>query len=78
MHASTRLRATLALTLSVATLVACGGGAARSSAAAQASAPSDAVARLRIVETPDRIIYTAPASLAKPPDTTAHARKRPN
>jgi hypothetical protein len=78
MHVSTRLRATLALTMSVAALLACGGGAARSSSAAQASAPSDAVAKLHIVETPDRIIYTAPVSLAKPPDTTAHARKRAN
>ena len=77
MHVSARVRAALAFGMIVA-MSACGGGAARSPSATQASAPSDAVTKLRIVETPDRIIYTAPASLAKPPDTTAHVRKRPS
>jgi hypothetical protein len=74
MHVVARVR-TLALGLSVATLLACGGAATRSSSAPPGP-PSDAVAKLQVVETPDRVIYTAPASLAKPPDTTAHARKR--
>lgn len=78
MHVSAHARTTLALGLSVATLLACGGSATRSPSATAASPPSDAVAKLQVVETPDRIIYTAPATLAKPPDTTAHARKRPS
>jgi hypothetical protein len=78
MHVSGRVRTTLALGLSVATLLACGGAATRSPSATPAGPPSDAIAKLQVVETPDRIIYTAPTSLAKPPDTTAHARKRAN
>ena len=78
MHVSARVRTTLVLGLSVATLLACGGGATRNPSATLAGPPSDAVAKMQVVETPDRIIYTAPASLAKPPDTTAHARKRPS
>jgi hypothetical protein len=30
---------------------------------------------LQVPETPYRIIYSPPVSLAKPPDTTAHGRK---
>ncbi len=78
MEIPAHFRRTLALGASVVSLVACSGrGAARNQTATAASPPSQAVARLQVVETPDRIIYTAPVSLAKPPDTTSHARKRP-
>lgn len=76
MHVPARARMALALGGCVVALSACGGGsAARGRAAATAGAPSEVVARLQVPETPDRIIYTAPVSLAKPPDTTSHGRK---
>jgi hypothetical protein len=71
-----RLRIALTLGGGVGTLLACGGGRAASDRAALAAGPpSEAVALLRVAETPDRIVYTAPVSLAKPPDTTGHGRK---
>lgn len=76
MHVPARARIALALGGCVVALSACGGGgAARGRAAPAAGPPSEVVARLQVPETPDRIIYTAPVSLAKPPDTTGHARK---
>jgi len=54
-------------------LVGCGGRGARPPAAA--APPPEVVKALQVPENPYRIIYTPPVSLAKPPDTTAHARK---
>ena len=54
-------------------LVACGGGGASRPAAA--APPPEVLKALQVPENPYRIIYTPPVSLAKPPDTTAHARK---
>jgi hypothetical protein len=68
------LRTTIVLGCSVLGLLACGGGGARRAARPAGPLP-EVVKPLQAPETPDRIIYTAPASLAKPPDTTAHARK---
>jgi hypothetical protein len=58
------------------TLAGCGGGAARRSAAAPAGPPPDVVRQLQVPPSPYQIIYYPPVSLAKPADTTAHARKR--
>jgi len=55
------------------TLAACGGATRQPTAAAIAR--SDVVRQLQVPETPDRIIYTAPVNLAKPPDTTAQKQK---
>ena len=64
----------VALCSIVITLVACGGGARRQ--AAPAAGPPPAVVKdLQVPENPYRIIYNPPVNLAKPPDTTAHARK---
>jgi hypothetical protein len=62
-----------ALSAFVLTIVACGGAARRQ--AASAGPPPEVVKPLQVPETPDRIIYTPPVSLAKPPDTTAHGRR---
>ena len=55
-------------------LAACRGDGARGRAA-PAGPPPDVVRQLEVPENPYRIIYNPPVSLAKPPDTTAHARK---
>jgi len=67
-------RLAVVLCTSVLALTACGGGA-RGRAPAAAGPVPDVVRQLQVPETPDRIIYTPPVSLAKPPDTTAHGRK---
>jgi len=55
-------------------VTACGGGAA--GRAGGAAAPSPELLRpLQVPETPNRIIYSPPVNLAKPPDTTAHGRQ---
>ena len=46
------------------------------SAAAPPGPPPAVVKDLQVPENPYRIIYTPAVSLAKPPDTTAHGRKR--
>ena len=51
---------------------ACGGNRR---AAAPAGPPPEVLKPLQVPPSPYYIIYTAPVSLAKPPDTTAHARK---
>jgi hypothetical protein len=56
------------------TLIACG-GSARGRAVPAAGPPPAVLKALRVPESPYYLIYTAPVSLAKPPDTTAHARK---
>jgi ABC-type glycerol-3-phosphate transport system substrate-binding protein len=68
-------RLAVVLSASVLVLAACGGGAARSRAPTAAGPVPDVVRQLQVPDTPDRIIYTPPVSLAKPPDTTAHGRK---
>lgn len=55
-------------------LVAACGGRARERAAPTGPVP-EVVKQLQVSENPYRIIYTPPVNLAKPPDTTAHARK---
>jgi hypothetical protein len=55
-------------------LAACGGGARRQ-AGPPAGPPPAVVKDLQVPENPYRIIYNPPVNLAKPPDTTAHARK---
>ncbi len=60
---------------SVLVLAACGGGTARGRTPAAAAPPPEVVRQLQVPETPDRVIYTPPVNLAKPPDTTAHGRK---
>ncbi len=55
------------------TLGACGGAARQPTAAAIAR--SDVVRQLQVPESPYRIIYNPPVSLAKPPDTTAQKPK---
>ena len=55
-------------------LAACRGGRTRAWSA-QAGPPPEVVRQLDVPENPYRIIYNPPVSLAKPPDTTAHARK---
>jgi hypothetical protein len=72
MHVTLRTRVVL-LSGIVLTPLACGGAARRQ--ATPSGPPPEVVKALQAPETPDRIIYTPPASLAKPPDTTAHARK---
>jgi hypothetical protein len=73
MHVASPTR--VALCSIVITLVACGGGARRQ--ASPAAGPPPAVVKdLQVPENPYRIIYNPPVNLAKPPDTTAHARKR--
>jgi hypothetical protein len=54
-------------------LAGCGGGARRQASAA--GPPPAVVKDLQVPENPYRIIYNPPVNLAKPPDTTAHARK---
>jgi hypothetical protein len=56
-------------------LVACGGGAADRRAGAPATPSAELLRALQVPETPYRIIYSPPVSLAKPPDTTAQRRK---
>lgn len=56
-------------------LAACGGGTARRRASAAGGPVPDVVRQLQVPDIPERIIYTPPVSLAKPPDTTAHGRK---
>lgn len=56
------------------TLAGCGGGHGSSRETAVAP-PPDLVKALQVPENPYRLIYTAPVSLAKPPDTTASARR---
>jgi hypothetical protein len=68
-------RLAVVFSASVLVLAACGGGAARQRAPAAARPVPDVVRQLQVPDTPDRIIYTPPVSLAKPPDTTAHGRK---
>jgi hypothetical protein len=68
-------RLPVVLCTSVLALTACGGGAGRGRAPAAAGPVPDVVRQLQAPETPDRIIYAPPVSLAKPPDTTAHGRK---
>jgi hypothetical protein len=60
---------------SVVALAGCGGGVPRRPAAAPAGPPPDVVRQLQVPPSPYQIIYYPPVSLAKPPDTTAHARK---
>ncbi len=55
-------------------LVACGGGGGSRQAAA-APPPPELLKALQVPENAYRIIYTPPVNLAKPPDSTAHARK---
>jgi hypothetical protein len=55
------------------TLAAC--GSTRQPATAAAVARSDVVRQLQVPESPYRIIYNPPVSLAKPPDTTAQKPK---
>jgi len=55
------------------TLGACGG--TRQPATAAAVARSDVVRQMQVPESPYRIIYNPPVSLAKPPDTTAQKPK---
>jgi hypothetical protein len=54
--------------------VACGGGT-RGRAVAPAGPLPEVVKPLQVPASPYYLIYTAPVSLAKPPDTTAHTRK---
>src|SRR5207245_4011988 len=61
--------------LSVAFLLLVGCGGRGASPPAAAAPPPEVVKALQVPENPYRIIYTPPVSLAKPPDTTAHARK---
>jgi hypothetical protein len=67
-------RVAVVLSASVLLLAACGGGA-RGRAPAAAGPVPDVVRQLQAPDIPERIIYTPPVSLAKPPDTTAHGRK---
>jgi hypothetical protein len=55
------------------TIAACGGGARRQ--AAPAGPPPEVLKALEVPPSPYYLIYSPPVSLAKPPDTTAHARK---
>ena len=55
------------------TIGACGGAAHRQ--AAPAGPPPEVLKALKVTESPYYLIYSPPVSLAKPPDTTAHARK---
>jgi hypothetical protein len=55
-------------------ILACGGGA-RGRAVAAAGPPPEVVKPLQVPASPYYLIYTAPVSLAKQLDTTAHARK---
>lgn len=68
-------RLAIVLSASLLVLAACGGGTTRGRAPAAAGPAPDVVRQLQVPDTPDRIIYTPPVSLAKPPDTTAHGRK---
>jgi hypothetical protein len=54
-------------------LAGCSG--ARRQAWPPAGPPPAVVKALQVPENPYRIIYNPPVNLAKPPDTTAHARK---
>jgi len=74
MHVAAPTRV-VALSGIVVALAACGGGARRQ-AAAPPGPPPAVVKDLQVPENPYRIIYTPAVSLAKPPDTTAHGRKR--
>jgi hypothetical protein len=60
------------LTGILATIVACGGARRQ---AAPAGPPPDVLKALEVPPSPYYLIYSPPVSLAKPPDTTAHARK---
>jgi len=55
------------------TIVACGGPPRRQ--AAPAGPPPEVLKALEVPPSPYYLIYSPPVSLAKPPDTTAHARK---
>ena len=57
------------------TLAHCGGGTTGRGQAATGSTPPEVVRQLEAPETPDRVIYSPPVSLAKPTDTTSHRRK---
>jgi hypothetical protein len=61
------------LTGSLITIVACGGAARRQ--ATPAGPPPEVLKALEVPPSPYYLIYSPPVSLAKPPDTTAHARK---
>jgi hypothetical protein len=70
MHVPTPVRfAALSICL---TLAACGSSRR---AAAPAGPPPEVVKPLQVPPSPYYIIYSPPVNLAKPPDTTAHARK---
>ena len=68
------LRTTIVLGCSVLGLLACGGGGARRAARPAGPLP-EVVKPLLVPPSPYYIIYSPPVNLAKPPDTTAHARK---
>lgn len=74
MQARMRLPVAVFLTGICLTLGACG-GATRQPASAAAVARSDVVRQMQVPESPYRIIYNPPVSLAKPPDTTAQKPK---
>jgi len=61
--------------LSVAFLLLVGCGGRGASPPAAAAPPPEVVKALQVPENPYPIIYPPPVSLARPPDTTAHARK---
>jgi len=68
-------RAQVAVVLggTILTLLACGRD--RKVAAGAAGPPPDVLKPLQVAPSPYYIIYSPPVNLAKPPDTTAHARK---
>jgi hypothetical protein len=73
MRLERRVRAAVRLTGLSLLVLGCGGGA-RQRAAAPGPVP-EVVKQLQVPENPYRIIYTPPVNLAKPPDTTARAKK---
>ncbi|HEV2748987.1 MAG TPA: hypothetical protein VGV12_00530 [Gemmatimonadales bacterium] len=73
MHGDARVRIAAVLGGTCLMLAACGTGQRRQ--AAVATPPPDVVKPLEVPPSPYYIIYSPPVSLAKPPDTTAHARK---
>jgi hypothetical protein len=73
MQVGVRLPVGVLLSAICLTLGACGGATRQPTAAAIAR--SDVVRQLQVPESPYRIIYNPPVSLAKPPDTTAQKPK---
>lgn len=71
MHVA-QIRVTILSSILV-TIVACGGAARRQTA--PAGPPPEVLKALQVPPSPYYIIYSPPVNLAKPPDTTAHARK---